>query len=174
MFSVTEVEAEVNRIFSLMDTEKVSEVREKYAYEFSIFSFEDLTKALIKNACTKLEYTLPTDDYRVDYQYGQALFPQKAVNILNRADGHIVTDRVRIGFHKGLWLSEDLTFYVVNSVYLLPSEISGKRYAMEHMEVEKTVQKPSDIFFDPEEFFCELYDLCYDVYPDKYNSAEGA
>lgn len=166
MFSVTGVEAAANHIFNMMDPEKVREVRQKYAIEFSIFSYEDLTNAFNKSACIKKEYSLPSDDPMRVFEYGQPLFSQKAVNILVKEEDRIITDRVYVGFDKELWLTEDLTFYIVNSVYLRPNNV-GKSYMLERWEVEKAIQDQNDLFFEPEIFFCELFFNAYLIYPDR-------
>ena len=103
MFSVTGVEAAANHIFNMMDPEKVREVRQKYAIEFSIFSYEDLTNAFNKSACIKKEYEVDDEELynlsHVIYEATGCIMPRKLDRYLPALQ---ILDRYRIKGKKNL------------------------------------------------------------------------
>lgn len=69
-------------------------------------------------------------------------------------------EKVRTIQSKELWLTEDMTFYVVSCMSTITMDKEEAICLNEHRSVVTTVECEDDIFFDMGSLICELDDIC--------------
>ena len=131
-----------------------------YSEEFDDILPTLLARSFQKNAEMVCEYrVLSSAGEGIDYQ-GTVLLNSRAVRLLSYVEDTSGNEKVRTIQSKELWLTEDMTFYVVSCMSTITMDKEEAICLNEHRSVVTTVECEDDIFFDMGSLICELDDIC--------------
>jgi len=159
LFCEKEILQAFERIYDLFDKEIMKVMEENHSEEMDI-PYDILVQAVRDKAMTVYEYRAIADAGDcIDY-YGKELFDQRATFILSYVDVSAENEQYSVEYRTELWLLEDMNFAIVHSVVTVVK--SGDKYSCitEYRNFVKIIKEKEDVFFEPEDFLCELDDLC--------------
>ena len=114
MFTPKNIQGALEELYDLCDPDYMVDMLVNYGEEFDDISPALLAKSFQKNAEMVCEYrVLSSAGEGIDYQ-GTVLLNSRAVRLLSYVEDTSGNEKVRTIQSKELWLTEDMTFYVVS------------------------------------------------------------
>ena len=159
MFTPKNIQGALEELYDLCDPDYMVDMLVNYSEEFDDISPTLLARSFQKNAEMVCEYrVLSSAGEGIDYQ-GTVLLNSRAVRLLSYVEDTSGNEKVRTIQSKELWLTEDMTFYVVSCMSTITMDKEEAICLNEHRSVVTTVECEDDIFFDMGSLICELDDI---------------
>lgn len=159
MFNEREIIQAVERIYDMFDEGTIEIMLENHPDEL-VIPDELLAQAIRDRVMTVYEYRALCDAGDcIDY-HGKELFDQRAAFILSYVEAAAESDYCCVDYRTELWLLEDMSFAVVHAVITMVNDDDRPCCITEYRTFVRTVEDEEDIFFEPEDFICELDDIC--------------
>lgn len=135
MFTPKNIQGALEELYDLCDPDYMVDMLVNYSEEFDDISPTLLARSFQKNAEMVCEYrVLSSAGEGIDYQ-GTVLLNSRAVRLLSYVEDTSGNEKVRTIQSKELWLTEDMTFYVVSCMSTITMDKEEAICLNEHRSV---------------------------------------
>ena len=125
------------------------------------FTMHDLCQALYQCVETPYEYRAALLGEKSSGHVGRELFEKRAVLLVSALQDYRDNDWILKDHSYELWMTEDLSFYVVDAVQVT-IHLPGKVFHTEYRGIKWRVEDSDDLPFNPLDFIDSMDEICCD------------